>query len=345
MLEVGAFQPDERTEWQDYVLAHPSATVFHRLQWSDAVVEAYGHRQVHLTARRKGRLVGILPLMEVRSMLAGRALVSIPYATYGGVLADDAEAGRKLLQAAQQKCRQDKWKLLELRHRDKSGLDLPTIDRYDTFRKRLPEKIEQVLDGLPRKARAAARKGRRELPADAVVIGPQYLDDVYKLYTVTLRRLGSPNYRRKLFQALQRSYGSDCVVLLVRDGQRPIAGVVSFIFRDEIVPYFSGSVEAGMSRNANNVMYVHLMEYAVRRGLKWFDFNRTRRDNQGPYDFKRHHGFEPTPLQYQVWLSNGGEAPNISPSNPTFALAGQVWRRMPLWLTQAAGERVTKWIP
>lgn len=345
MLDVRAYSQHDRRQWQDYVDAHPAATVFHRLQWSDAVQEAYNHRPVHLVASRGGRLAGILPLFEVRSPLTGPALVSLPYATYGGIVADDAEAAQVLFRTAQSLCKRDGWQTLELRHRDNSPLDLPMIDRYDTFRRQLPQSVDDVLPQLPRKARAAARKGRAELGPDAVVIGPQYLDDIYRLYCVTMRRLGSPNYRHELFHALQRHYGEDCVSLLVRDGGRPVAGVVSFIFRDEIVPYFSGSLQTGMSRNANNVMYVHLMEYAVSRGLKWFDFNRTRRDNRGPYDFKRHHGFEPTPLRYQTWTAGGRRPANVSPDNAKFALAGRVWKRLPLWFTRPAGARITKWIP
>jgi FemAB-related protein (PEP-CTERM system-associated) len=205
--------------------------------------------------------------------------------------------------------------------------------------------VEDVLALLPRKTRAAARKGLDLLGEDSAVTGPELLDVIYDLYSVTLRRLGSPNYRREFFHSLLSAYGDDCVCLVVRDAGKPVAGVVSFIFRDEIVPYFSGSLDEGMTKNANNVMYLRLMEYAVGRGLKWFDFNRTRRDNTGPHAFKRYHGFEPAPLHYQVYLHNGKSKPNLSPSNKKFALAGRAWSKMPLWLTRSAGSTISKWIP
>ena len=107
----------------------------------------------------------------------------------------------------------------------------------------------------------------------------------------------------------------------------------------------SGCLDQGMARRANNVMYLRLMECAVERGVRWFDFNRTRRDNPGPYDFKRHHGFEPTPLHYQFYLNGSDELPNLSPSNARYALAARVWRRLPLWLTRPAGARITQWVP
>jgi len=344
-LTVSQFDTRDAGAWGDYVLVHPAGTVFHKLAWSRAVEEAYGHRPLHLVARSGGGIAGVLPLFLVKSLLAGRVLVSVPYATYGGILADSAEAAAALFQAARDLCHLHGAKYLELRHRDPSGLDLPEVDRYDTFRKELPGRVEDVMAALPRKTRAAARNGLKALGEDCAVIGPEHLDTVYDLYAVTLRRLGSPNYSRRLFHALARQYGNDCVCLVVRENGAPVSGVISFVFRDEIVPYFSGSTDRGMFRDANNVMYVRLMEHAVARGLKRFDFNRTRRSNLGPYDFKRHHGFEPTPLHYQFYMSGGGELPNLTPSNEGYALAGQIWRRLPLWLTRPAGARIAKWVP
>jgi FemAB-related protein (PEP-CTERM system-associated) len=287
----------------------------------------------------------VLPLFLVKSLLAGRLLVSVPYATYGGILADSHEAATALLRAAQELCRRFRARYLELRHREPNGLGLPEIDRYDTFRKMLPERVEDVMASLPRKTRAAARNGLKALGEDCIAVGPEWLDAIYNLYCITLRRLGSPNYSRRLFHSLLKHYGDDCVCLVVLDKGEPVAGVVSIVFRDEIVPCSSGSADVGMQRDANNVMYLRLMEYAVRRGLRWFDFNRTRRDNPGPYDFKRHHGFEPAPLHYQFYLNGGGPLPNLSPSNKKYALAGRLWQHLPLWLTRPAGARITKWVP
>lgn len=341
-IQLRLHQSTEADAWRDYVFRHASATVFHRLAWSRAVQRAYGHRPLHQTAWVRGRLVGVLPLFLVQSIFVGRVLVSVPYATYGGILADSDAGARALLGAADDWARKLDAQYVELRHRETNALPLAEIGGYDTFRKELPATAEEVLPSLPRKTRAAARKGIATLEA---AFGPEWLDPIHDLYAQTLRRLGSPNYRRSLFHALRDAYGDDCVCLVVLDGGRPIAGVVSFVFRDEIVPYFSGSLPEGMRKQANNVLYVRLMEYAVRRGLRRFDFNRTRRDNHGPYAFKRHHGFEPSPLHYQVSLHKAKQRPNLSPSNSKYALAGKVWRRLPLWLTRSAGAEITKWIP
>lgn len=341
-VKVRMYDRADSEAWDSYVDSHPDATVFHMMAWSRAVRRGYRHEPLHLIAWAGDRIVGILPLFLVKSIFVGRVLVSVPYATYGGILADSDEVAKSLLAAAEDITAKNGAEYLELRHRDPNALGLPEIDRYDTFRKQLPERPEDVLPSLPRKTRAAARKGLKLLDTS---FGPELLDTVYDLYAVTLRRLGSPNYRRRFFRELQNTYGDDCVCLVVRDQGKPVAGVISYIFRDEIVPYFSGSLDQGMQKNANNVMYLKLMEYAVERGLQWFDFNRTRRDNRGPHAFKRNHGFEPAPLHYQILLNKAQGLPNFSPSNRKFALAARIWKKLPLWFTRLAGQRITKWIP
>lgn len=341
-IQVKPFDAADAPAWDQYVLAHPSGTVFHLWAWSRSVQTAYAHRPMHLAAWKDGQLVGVLPLFLVKSAMVGRVLVSVPYATYGGILAQSPGVSEAILDAARRQAGDSNARYVELRHREPNSLDLPESDRYDTFRKQLPQRVEDILPSLPRKTRAAARKGLEEL---TVEFGPSLLETIHGLYAYTLRRLGSPCYRMEFFRQLQQAYGDNCLCLVVKDGDEPVAGVISFVFRDEIVPYFSGSTAAGMRKNANNVMYLTLMEHAVRSGLRWFDFNRTRRDNHGPYDFKRFHGFEPSPLHYQFVLGRAGQLPNLSPSNPKYALAGWVWRRLPLWVTTRAGGCVTKWIP
>ena len=341
-IETRALEQPDVQAWDSFVLQHPAATTFHRLAWSWAVQAAYDHQPMHLTAWASGQLVGVLPLFLVRSVFVGRVLVSVPYGTYGGILAENDQAAAALLEAAQATARDCGVAYLELRHREPNAFDLQEIDRYDTFRKALPSRVEDVLPSLPKKARAAARAGLETLTTET---GPHLLGVVYDLYARTMRRLGSPNYRRRLLDQLHQRFAGDAVCLVVRSDSQPVAGVMSFVFRDEIMPYFSGSTPAGRAADAGNVMYLKLMAYAVQRGLRWFDFNRTRRDNPGPHAFKRHLGFEPTRLHYQISLNRARHLPNLTPSRRPFALASKVWRRLPLCLTRPIGGRITKWVP
>jgi hypothetical protein len=91
-------------------------------------------------------------------------------------------------------------------------------------------------------------------------------------------------------------------------------------------------------------MYWELIKYGCLKGFKVFDFGRSKRGT-GPYDFKRHWGFEPEPLSYQYYLLRKSGMPNYSPANPKFQHFINVWKMLPLSTTKVLGPRLVKYFP
>src|SRR5665213_2545663 len=100
-LEVRAFVPADAPAWDGLVAAAPEATFFHALAWRDVVEASLGHRGHYRCAWRGDRLVGLLPLVHVRSRLFCSALISTAFGVYGGILATDADAARAVAADAQ----------------------------------------------------------------------------------------------------------------------------------------------------------------------------------------------------------------------------------------------------
>jgi FemAB-related protein (PEP-CTERM system-associated) len=337
------------------VEGHADGTLFHTLTWRDAVEDAFGHESRYLVARREERVVGVFPLTIVSSRLVGTILVSVPYAVYGGLLADDEETSTALLEAAKALAAENRVQWIDIRSRRAQWPELPVVRRYVTFQKELPSEPQLVLEQLPRKARAAARQAREryQLTAD---FDTGQLDEVWRLYSASMRRLASPNYPACFFRALiERTSPASSwprvatdathVVQIIRHRGKPIAGLISFLYRGTLLPYFSGTDDRFQKYHPNNYLYLTAMEEGVRLGARVFDFGRTRVDNEGPYNFKRFQGFEPTPLHYQYYVPQGGRAPDLYPENPRLSLARRVWPRLPLAVTRPLGAWLTKSIP
>src|SRR5690606_35401109 len=115
------------------------------------------------------------------SRLAGTILVSVPYAVYGGALADDDETRAALLAFAQGLAARIGARWLDIRSAEAMHPGLPVTNRYVTFRKALPEKPSEVLAALPRKARAAARQARERYGL-RTAFGDEHLETVWRLY-------------------------------------------------------------------------------------------------------------------------------------------------------------------
>jgi FemAB-related protein (PEP-CTERM system-associated) len=341
MLAVHAYSDDRAAAWDAYVDAHPGGTIFHGTAWKQAVERTYGHQSLYLWVERDGRPCGVLPLFGVAT-LKGRALVSVPYAVYGGILADDAEAEAALLAAARQHAEAQRAKYVELRSRTANGLGLPENDLYVTFERELPDSVEGCLASIPRKSRAAVRNGRTKFG-----VRSEFSTDfapLYELYALNVRRLGSPTFPFRFLTELQAAFGDSMRVQNTLFEDRVVASVLTFYHKQSVIPYYSGCDDAYFFTQCNNVMYCDLMEDGVRRGYKRFDFGRSRRE-AGPYHFKLNMGFEPATLHYQYLLLGLKELPRINPSNPKFELPRRMWSRLPLGVTKMVGPQLLKYIP
>jgi serine/alanine adding enzyme len=72
-------------EWDAFAATQKGYTHFHRLRWRTVMERVFDHKCVYLAARDPaGKLVGILPLVRVRSVVFGHYLVSMPFLNYGG---------------------------------------------------------------------------------------------------------------------------------------------------------------------------------------------------------------------------------------------------------------------
>jgi FemAB-related protein (PEP-CTERM system-associated) len=342
-VEVATLGLGGEADWNAYVAAHPSSTIFHTLKWRNVIRAVLGHEEHYLMLRRGGRVAGVLPLAKVSSFLFGTTFVSVPFAVYGGIVADDEEAARALLARAAALAQSSGAKYVEMRHLHRPLPDLPCTTIYSTFIADIPATSAGCLERIPRKARAEVRQALRN-ESLAYSIGGVSLDELHGLFSINKRRLGSPIFPSSLFWHVRNEFGDDVAIHAVQKNGATLAAVMSFIYRDTIMPYYSGAAPYAERDSASNYMYFKLMEWASERGLRRFDFGRSRQGT-GAYAFKKHQGFEPTQLWYDYVLNTASATPELNPSNPKFELAKRMFARMPLWMAQKVGSWLTKRAP
>ena len=342
MLTIKRLLPHDAVtsaQWDAFVLACPEATFFHRSGWQKIVRQIYRHDTYFLFAQEGGEILGVLPLGHVNSWLFGNSLTSLPFAVYGGVAAVSPHAADALEREAQALAIRLGVAHLELRNVNPRHPEWPTQDLYVTFRKEiLPEEDANML-AIPRKQRAMVRKGIKNGLVSQI---DSTVDRFFSLFSDNVHRHGTPAMPKKYFQALQAEFGADCEVLTVvaPDG-RPLSSVLSFYFRDEVLPYYAGDDESARDFAANDFKYWELMRRACARGIKLFDYGRSKQGT-GPYSFKKNWGFEPTPLHYEYCLYKCDAIPQNNPNNAKYKLMINAWRRMPVGLANWLGPFVVR---
>ena len=327
--------------WDRFVRSSADGTIFHQIAWKKVVHDVFRHVPRYLLAEDGEGIKGVLPLFEVRGLLTGRVLVSVPYAVYGGICASEPAAREVLLSAARELADARRTRYVELRHLTRSD-DLPTKELYSTFVRPLDPDPEVNLAAVPRKQRRMIRQGvKHGLTARE---GWEFLREFYEIFLVSRQHLGSPPFPPELFESIRDHFGKHARQLTVGHGDHPVSGVISLFYEDRVMPYYGAALPSAFPLAANDFMYWEIMREACLAGYRQFDFGRSRA-GAGSFDFKRHWGFEPQPLAYQYILRHGGALPNISPSNPKLRVFIQTWKRLPIPVTRRLGPPLTRWLP
>ncbi|HTQ00913.1 MAG TPA: FemAB family XrtA/PEP-CTERM system-associated protein [Casimicrobiaceae bacterium] len=336
---IRAYADADAGRWDAFVDRNLDATFFHRIGWREILEDVFGHRTHYLIAERSGDIAGILPLAEVKSPFFGHSLASLPFCVYGGPVALDASTERALVAAGENLARSLGVGHLELRNRQVKCLEWPRQDLYVTFRKPILPEVEANLLAIPRKQRAMVRKGLKHGLRSEIDATP---DRFHALYADNVHRHGTPPFAKAYFARLMRVFGDACEVMTVLDTkERPVSGVLSFYFKDEVLPYYAGDTVHARELAANDFKYWELMRRACERGLRVFDYGRSK-VGTGSYDFKRNWGFEPAPLSYEYSLVRRRSIPQNNPLNPRYRAFIAVWKRLPIAVANALGPHIVR---
>ena len=330
-------------DWNRFVAAHPEATGYHRAEWRRVFERGLGHR-CHYLAVRSGAVVrGVLPLVEIRSRLFGRALSSLPYVNYGGLLASTPAAAEALLSAANELTVKRRLQFVVLRHRRQQLSQLPVRTHKVTMLLPLETDTERMWTALDRKVRNQVRKGEKS-GLETLSGGAELLDDFYGVFAQNMRDLGTPVYGRQLFAEILGQFPTDARIHLVRLSGATIAGALSYGWNHVVEVPSASSLKEHRSLCPNHLMYWHIIKQAIAEGRTVFDFGRST-PGDGTYHFKEQWGAAPEQLWWEYSLSGGAELPSADRHDASYQRRIEYWKKMPLPVANLLGPRIARSIP
>jgi FemAB-related protein (PEP-CTERM system-associated) len=342
-VTVRPFTADIAEDWDKFVLGQSSGTLFHLIPWMRAIKNTFGFEPCYVYSERDGKITGVAPVFLVSNWIVGRCLISTPYAVYGGVCAADSESEQALLEHLKLLAHSRETDYLELRFRQREMLPgFISNPIYYGFSTSIEPNHEANLKRLPRDTRYMIRKAAKA--GLRTKRGPEQLGDFYRLFSQSMKRLGTPVFPCALFENLIKEFDGKVDLLLVSSGSKAVSGVFSFRFRDTILPYYAGAGPEAAPLAANNFMYSELMKNSAEEGCRYFDFGRSKKGT-GAFAFKTQWNMDMEQFTYQVHLVQRKDLPNFSPVNPKFELATRVWKKFPLPVTTWLGPQIVRWFP
>ena len=339
-VEVREFEDCYRNLWQEYITNHPSSKHFHRIEWFDVIQLAFKHQPHYLLAFCGEKLVGVMPIFEVKHFLFGHFLSSMPFAAEAGPLSDCDQVTEALLTHAKAKTQKSKAKYLELR----SNTELPGLQEKDLYSKFLmPISTDEAenMKRIKQKQRTVIRKGMKFEQTCEV---EENIDNFYHIYSVSVRNLGTPVFSKRFFELVFKIFGNSAEVFTVFHNGKAVASVFNLYWKGTVFPYWGGGLEVARGLKSFDVMYYKLMSHAAKNhSCNMFDFGRSKKGT-GAYTYKKHWNMEIVDIRYRYHLEALKELPNLSPTNSKYSIAIEAWKKLPLPITQFIGPYVSKYL-
>ncbi|HKR09478.1 MAG TPA: FemAB family XrtA/PEP-CTERM system-associated protein [Gemmatimonadaceae bacterium] len=328
-------------EWDEFAATQNGFTHFHRLRWRTVIEKVFGHRCAYLAARDPaGKLIGILPLVHVRSVLFGNYLVSMPFVNYGGPLGSEA-AIRALLAESVALARMHRVKLLELRSSIPIDTPLEASHRKITVMLDLPSTSEKLFKQFEPKLRSQIRRPQKE--GITVRFGRDHLEPFFSVFARNMRDLGTPTQSLVFFREIANQFPEDFWIGCAYLAGRPVAGACGFRFANQFEMTWASSLREYNRIAPNMLVYWAFMERAIADGASVFNFGRCT-PGAGTHRFKMQWGGSEHPLWwYGYAASNGVTTP--SPHDARFSWGPRIWRRLPAPLATKLGPSIVRYIP
>ena len=341
-MNIQHCSPGQEQEWDAYAATHPEATVFHLAGWQRVIEQSTAHAGHYLMAREQGRVVGIYPFFIVATRLFGTTGVSLPFVSYGGIVAESVEVEQALGDAADNIARAAGCDCIELRQLHPLRVGWPASDRKVVTEIPTEGGVEAVFARLHQNVRNKIRKAEKN--GVTVQAGAEFLPDFYDIYSRNLRDLGTPVLTRRFFEEALATFPDQVrIYRAVRLG-RTIAAKMVIQGRESCHFVWSASLREALNHAPVHAMNWRAIEEACQAGCKSIDLGRSTADSTH-HDFKKYWGGATRTLPWTYQLLGRENLPNLNKENKAFALAIAMWKRLPLRLSRILGPPIARGLP
>ncbi len=299
-MKLSLLNPLEHPQWDDLLLTAERATFFHTSAWARVLIESYGYKPLYFCIIERGRLTGLIPVMEIDSFFTGKRAVSLPFTDFCSVLAGSQVAFESLLDTVRKHGRKSGWKSIEFRGGSEYFGTAPASATHFTHTLALDKDEGKAFAAFKSSTRRNIRRALAEGVEVKFLESREAVADFYRLNCVTRREHGLPPqplcFFEKIFEHIIAAH-KGFVVLAFMHG-RPIAGAVYFHFRETSIYKYGASHRNFQHLRANNLVMWEAIRWCCRNEIRTFSFGRTEPENEGLLQFKRGWGTKEDKVTY-----------------------------------------------
>jgi GNAT acetyltransferase-like protein len=300
---IYTFNPLEEPRWEEFVRAHPRASIYHTRGWLEALRRTYGYEPVVFTTSAPAAdLKNCVVFCRISSWLTGCRMVSLPFADHCEPLVENADDGKEIFSFLVHTLAKERWKYVEIRPLSSDLLSEDGAEKSSSFFSHvmdLSPSLDVLFQGFHKDStQRAIRRGERQELAYEEGRSEAILRDFYYLMLKTRRRHKLPPQPIEWFRNLIACLGDRLKIRLASKNGIPVASVLTLNHRDAVVYKYGCS-----DRNFHNLggvpfLFWKTIQEAKTLGLREYDLGRSEVENTGLITFKDRLGARRSTLTY-----------------------------------------------
>jgi len=337
----------DRSSWNRFVTSNHHSKVFHLWEWGD-LCEYYGHSKHYIAAVDDGEIMGILPLIYVKSHFFGKQLVSMPFCEYGFPLAgEDVNSStviRVLLEEAKRIAGEIQADFVELRGlgqgiEEALSMGFRKYERFLTFELNLEEGEEKIWSRFEKCKRNGVRKAIKMGVTWEEIENKDGLESYYTLFLKTMREHGTPPHSFKFFERMYdvlapRGWMKIYVAYINRI---PINGIIFFPFNKNILYWSAVSDIDHRNLCGGDLLLWEAIKWGMKNGFEVFDLGRTRKES-GVYLYKK--GYNAAEKKLRDLFLFRGKKDLVHPDKLRYRVFEKIWEMLPSPIANSLGPKI-----
>ena len=299
-MSIQIINPLEYPHWDDMLHTCGRATFFHTSAWARVLIESYRYEPLYFTIFENGKLGGLIPVMEIKSILTGKRGISLPFTDMCDPVAGTAETFNRLIKDLAAYGRQAGWRHFEIRGGNIFFPNDPFFAEHFVHSLELASDEAEVRKNFKSNTRRNIRKAVNEGVTVTLERSRGAVAEFYKLHCGTRRHHGLPPQPWSFFVKIHEHVISAGMgfVALARYRGRCIAGAVYMLYRDGAIYKYGASNRDSQRLRANNLVMWEAIRWLIGNGFRSLHFGRTELTSDGLLQFKRGWGVAEGRLNY-----------------------------------------------
>ena len=328
-------------KYNHFIEQHSNANVYHLLEWHEVLKDTYGLSPVYVIAEDTNKIVGCISLMEIKGILKGTRLVSLPLSHNVPILANNSDISLALLNFLE--TIKNKYKYIEIRDSNSTHFQYSqAINEYINSQINLDKfkSHDDYWTQLKQRARRDIRKGF----SDVTVRKSENKEDfeiLYELTSVSKRRQGAVSYPKSFFINLHKKMSHCTDLFIAYHNSTPLAGILILKFKSTSIYSYGGSLHNNLSNKylPMDILFWEAIKHAFNQNQLVFDFGSSPKDHSTLIAFKEKWNPQHVNLTYKIMANN---YKHISRNSLLANCLTRGFKIMPLSLNKIIGPYILK---